>query len=202
MAHYMPQVAEVCEKTHAMATDITALAAGDQSVMPGLVAGFLTHDGQQSFAVYGIALPFNTDEEKLAAAIYLGRSLSQASKKGQACVAISMVSEAWTAIVKPGEQYVRPADHPDRKEVVVVQSLALGSKLGRMSSRDISRDASGAICFSGEWQHSDDCEMYLLQKVFAAFAAFRLGNITSLPDVKLDGIHEQIIADDGDSTGV
>ena len=44
--------------------------------------------------------------------------------------------------------------------------------------------------------------MYLLQKVFAAFAAFRLGNLDHLPDVKLDGIREHRIADDGVSTGV
>lgn len=201
MAHYMPQIAAVCDKTREMASDIAGMVEGDQSVMPGLVAGFLTHDGQQSFAVYGIALPFNTDEEKLAAAIYLGRSLSHASQNGQVCVAIAMVTEAWTAIVKPGEQHVRPADHPDRKEVVVVHSLALGSELGRMSSRDISRDADGAIRFSGDWQHAEGCEMYLLQKVFAAFAAFLLGNLDHFPDVKLDGIREHKIADDGDSTG-
>lgn len=190
MAHYMPQVAAVCDKTREMALDIAVRGQGGQSVMPVLIAGFLAHDGQQSFAVYGISLPFNTDEEKLAAAIYLGRSLSQASQNGQVCVAISMVTEAWTAIAKPGEQYVRPADHPDRKEVVVVHSLSLGSELGRMSSRDISRDADGAIRFSGDWQHAEGCKMHLLQKVFAAFAAFRLGNLDHLPDVKLDHIRE------------
>lgn len=202
MAHYMPQVDAVCDETHKMASDIAGMTEGDQSVMPGFVAGFLTHDGERSFSMYGVTLPFNSDEDKLAAAIYLGRSLSQASRDGKACVAISMVSEAWTAIVKPGEQYVRPADHPDRKEVVVVQSLALGSKLGRISSRDISRDAAGAIRLSGEWQNAQDCEMYLLHNVFGAYSAFRLGRIEYLPDVKLDGIREHRIADDGDSAGV
>lgn len=198
MAHYMPQVAAVCDQTHKMASDLAGTAEGDQSVMPGLVAGFLTHDGKQSFAVYGIALPFNSDDEKLAAAIYLGRSLSQASQNGEVCVAISLISEAWTAIVKPGEQYVRPADHPDRQEVLIVQSLALGSNLGRMSSREISRDAAGAIHCNGEWQHADGCEMYLLQKVFSAFAAFRMGQIENLPEVKLDGIREHKLAGDGE----
>ena len=202
MAHYMPQVAAVCDQTHKMASDIAGMAEGNQSVLPMMVAGFLKHDGQRSFTAYAIALPFNSDEDKLAAAIYLGRSLSKASQNGEACVAISMFTEAWTAIAKPGEQYVRPADHPDRKEVVVVQSLALGSELGRMSSRDILRDAAGAIRFSGDWQHAEGCKMYLLQKVFAAFAAFRLGNLDHLPDVKLDGIREHRIADDGVSTGV
>jgi len=190
MAHYMPQVASVCDKAREMVTTLADNDVGDRAIMPRMVAGFLTHDGQQSFAVYGIALPFNSDEEKLLAAISLGRSLSAASSSGSVCVAIAMLTEAWTAIAKPGEQYVRPADHPDRKEVVVVQSLALGSELGRMSSRDISRDAAGAIRFSGDWQHAEGCKMYLLQKVFAAFAAFRLGNLDHLPDVKLDGIRE------------
>jgi hypothetical protein len=81
-----------------------------------LVPTWVYLDGEDKTHIVGT--PWHDDEEKEHAA----RHIRWLMRKDKA-QAYSLVSEVWTAAAppgwKPGEDLVRPADRPDRKEMVL-----------------------------------------------------------------------------------
>lgn len=140
--------AELVDMLRALSDHVDgSLADGVRSLAPMLLVKTRGWGGKpDELRLHLLLVPFNEDAEKRAVLRELGRRLyaDQVVPAGAA-----LCSEAWTAAdLAPGE---KPADSPDRREVVVVFAGSLDRGRAAMRAMFVSRDGADVIV-PGRWE--------------------------------------------------
>ncbi len=124
------------------------IAGGDCSFAPQLLVACLRLNQGPEMQVFYIAQPFNSVVEKRGAMVRIGRRLHQ--ERRLPIVAV-FASEAWTASYNPKRPrpWILPEEAPDRREVIQVAGLAVGTGPAAFTTLPIGRDPNNRLVPAG-----------------------------------------------------
>jgi hypothetical protein len=160
--------AELDRMVEAMKSSVDdSLRGGRVSIPPTL--GIMTRadpDAAPEVTVAVLAVPFNSDAEKREALRAVGRRLFAEKSVPVAAV---LACEAWLASMRPGDRR-RPADHPDREEVILCQGCTLGHKHAAFATLPLTRGDGNRI-IPGAWRPTvtEHCEARLVLQLWDGF---------------------------------
>lgn len=134
-------------------------------IVPIVRATCLNSEGQKGVVLIGLDVDFDSDEAKDRAMFSVALTLL---RKGLVPQVIGIVSEAWHVVraVDDPRPLPRPADCPDRQEIVSIQVISLDKQVVSAIA-PIHRDAQDRIVSLGQFEDLDGEIQYpLLTKVF------------------------------------